>query len=101
MDFDVVSIEASRSKGDLIAQFADAGFDRQIGLGVWDIHSPAVPSVTQMRAIVDDALKVIPRERFWINPDCGLKTRGWDETTQSLRNMVVMAREVRADSQDC
>jgi 5-methyltetrahydropteroyltriglutamate--homocysteine methyltransferase len=54
-----------------------------------------------MRAIVDDALKVIPRERFWINPDCGLKTRGWDETTQSLRNMVVMAREVRADSQDC
>jgi 5-methyltetrahydropteroyltriglutamate--homocysteine methyltransferase len=96
MDFDVVSIEASRSKGDLIAQFADAGFDRQIGLGVWDIHSPAVPSVAQMRAIVEEALDVIPRERFWINPDCGLKTRKWPETTESLHNMVVMAREVRA-----
>jgi len=95
MDFDVVSIEASRSRGDIVEGFERVGFDRQIGLGVWDIHSPAVPSEEAMRATVERALKVIPKENFWINPDCGLKTRGWDETTKALRNMVAVARALR------
>jgi 5-methyltetrahydropteroyltriglutamate--homocysteine methyltransferase len=96
MDFDVISIEASRSRGDVIEHFENSDFDRQIGLGVWDIHSPAVPSEAQMKTIVTRALQVIPKERFWINPDCGLKTRGWDETTAALKNMVSVARELRS-----
>lgn len=95
MDFDVISIEASRSRGDIMEGFERAGFDRQIGLGVWDIHSPAVPTKEAMRATVERALKVIPKENFWINPDCGLKTRGWEETTKALQNMVAVARELR------
>ncbi len=95
MDFDVISIEASRSRGDVIASFEKGQFDRQIGLGVWDIHSPAVPTVAQMGATVQRALKAIPRENFWINPDCGLKTRGWKESTAALKNMVQAARALR------
>lgn len=95
MDFDVISIEASRSRGDIIAAFEQAGFGRQIGLGVWDIHSPVVPSREAMRGIVERALQVIAKEQFWINPDCGLKTRGWEETTAALKNMVAVARELR------
>ncbi len=95
MDFDVISIEASRSRGDIVEGFERVGFDRQIGLGVWDIHSPAVPSKDAMRTTVERALKVIPKENFWINPDCGLKTRGWEETTKALKNMVAVARELR------
>ncbi len=95
MDFDVISIEASRSRGDIVEGFERAGFDRQIGLGVWDIHSPAVPAPDAMRATVERALNVIPKENFWINPDCGLKTRGWDESTKALRNMVAVAKALR------
>jgi 5-methyltetrahydropteroyltriglutamate--homocysteine methyltransferase len=98
MDFDVISIEASRSRGDVIASFEHAGFDRQIGLGVWDIHSPAVPTVAQIKATVQRALQAIPRENFWINPDCGLKTRNWPETTAALKNMIQAARELRQET---
>ena len=95
MDFDVISIEASRSKGDIIEAFEKINFDRQIGLGVWDIHSPYVPSVEEMREIVERALKVIPKENFWINPDCGLKTRRWEEVIPALKNLVNLAKELR------
>lgn len=95
LDFDVISIEASRSRGDIVESFEEAGFDRQIGLGCWDIHSPEIPDRESMRAVVQRALRVIPGENFWINPDCGLKTRGWEESIPSLRLMVEMAKELR------
>ncbi len=97
MDFDVISIEASRSKGDIIEAFEKINFDRQIGLGVWDIHSPYVPSVEEMKEIVERALKVIPKENFWINPDCGLKTRRWEEVIPALKNLVELAQELRKE----
>ncbi len=97
MDFDVITIEASRSKGDIIEYFRNVDFRRQIGLGVWDIHSPYVPGVEEMRKIVNRALKAFPEESFWINPDCGLKTRDWPETEAALRNLVELARELRKE----
>ncbi len=97
LDFDVISIEASRSKGDIIESFEKAHFDRQIGLGVWDIHSPYVPTVEEMKEIVERALRVIPKENFWINPDCGLKTRQWQEVIPALRNIVKLAEELRTE----
>ncbi len=95
MDFDVISIETSRSHGDIIKGFEKMKFDRQIGLGVWDIHSPVVPKKKEMVSIVRRALKVIPKENFWINPDCGLKTRNWEETTASLKNLVALSQTLR------
>ncbi len=95
MDFDVISIEATRSKGDIIEAFEKVNFDRQIGLGVWDIHSPYVPTVEEMKEIVDRALRVIPKENFWVNPDCGLKTRRWEEVIPALRNLVNLAKRLR------
>jgi len=95
MDFDVISIETTRSRGDIIESFEKIDFKKQIGLGVWDIHSPAVPSVTEMKAVVDRALQVIPKENFWINPDCGLKTRDWPETEAALTNLVALAKDLR------
>jgi len=97
MDFDVISIEATRSKGDIIEAFEKVNFDRQIGLGVWDIHSPYVPSVEEMREIVERALRVIPKENFWVNPDCGLKTRRWEEVIPALRNLVKLAKKLRKE----
>tara|TARA_Y100000034_G_scaffold96401_1_gene117370 strand:- start:1249 stop:3396 length:2148 start_codon:yes stop_codon:yes gene_type:complete len=88
LDFDVVSIECSRSGGEIIEAFEKIDFKRQIGLGVWDIHSPAIPTKDDMVKILKRALRVIPRRQFWINPDCGLKTRGWEETKTSMKNMV-------------
>ncbi|WP_457567760.1 5-methyltetrahydropteroyltriglutamate--homocysteine S-methyltransferase [Desulfurobacterium sp.] len=98
MDFDVISIEASRSRGDIIEAFEKVNFDRQIGLGVWDIHSPYVPSVEEMKRIVERALKVIPKENFWVNPDCGLKTRRWEECIPAIRNIVTLAHELREEA---
>ncbi len=95
MDFDVITIEASRSRGDIIQHFEKVKFDRQIGLGVWDIHSPVIPNTEDMKKVVNRALKVFPQENFWINPDCGLKTRKWEEVLPSLRNLVALARELR------
>lgn len=95
MDFDVISIEASRSKADIIEAFEKVKFDREIGLGVWDIHSPVVPSVEDMESVIKRALKVLPKENFWINPDCGLKTRKWEEVIPSIRNLVKVAKKFR------
>ena len=100
MDFDVITIEASRSKGGVINSFQDVGFKRQIGLGVWDIHSPTIPDIRDMMEIVEKALKVFPKENFWINPDCGLKTRGWEETKAALRNLVELAKRLREEIRD-
>ena len=97
MDFDVITIEASRSKGDIIKDFKKIDFKKQIGLGVWDIHSPAVPSCSDMENIITQALEVLPKENFWINPDCGLKTRDWPETEASLKNLVAVARKLRGE----
>lgn len=95
MDFDAITIEASRSRGDIIKDFETVSFDRQIGLGVWDIHSPVVPSTEDMEKVVERALKVFPAENLWINPDCGLKTRQWGEVVPSLKNLVTLARDLR------
>ena len=97
MDFDVISIEASRSRGDIIESFETANFDRQIGLGVYDVHSPEIPDVEEMKSIVYRALKVIPKENFWINPDCGLKTRRWEEVRPALKNMMEMVEALRKE----
>lgn len=96
MDFDVVSIEASRSKGEILSAFESfKNWDRQIGIGVYDVHSPVVPAKEQIRAVLERAMRVLPVELLWVNPDCGLKTRRWEEVIPSLKNMVEVARELR------
>lgn len=97
MDFDVVSIEASRSKGTLVEEFRRfPQWDRQIGLGVYDIHSPAIPSVEAISQVLQAARKVLPDSLLWVNPDCGLKTRRWEEVTPALRYMVQAAAAARS-----
>jgi 5-methyltetrahydropteroyltriglutamate--homocysteine methyltransferase len=96
MDADVITIEATRSKGEVISAFERYHYTRQIGPGVFDVHSPVVPRVEAIEAIIERAIRVIPRERFWINPDCGLKTRRWEEVIPALQHMVQAARNLRA-----
>lgn len=100
LDADVISIETSRSHGELIESFEVQGYDHGIGLGVYDIHSPRVPSVEEMSEMIDRALRVLDPELFWINPDCGLKTRGWAETAPSLKNMIQAAKQAREKLQN-
>ncbi|QAY65811.1 5-methyltetrahydropteroyltriglutamate--homocysteine S-methyltransferase [Paenibacillus protaetiae] len=95
MDADVISIETSRSHGELIHSFEQNTYKLGIGLGVYDIHSPRVPGVEEMSGMIDRALRVLDPQLFWINPDCGLKTRGREETVASLRNMVEAAQIAR------
>jgi len=95
MDFDVISIEASRNRGALIGCFKDKCFDRGIGPGIWDVHSPLVPSVCDMKRVVEKAMEFIPKKSLWINPDCGLKTRDWKEVVPAIGNMVKAAKEIR------
>ncbi|QLA16811.1 5-methyltetrahydropteroyltriglutamate--homocysteine S-methyltransferase [Desulfolutivibrio sulfoxidireducens] len=97
MDADVVSIESSRSKMELLEAFREYEYPNDIGPGIYDIHSPRVPGVEEMAGLVRKALAVVPAGRLWINPDCGLKTRDWPETMASLANMVEAARLVRAE----
>ncbi|NRF70167.1 5-methyltetrahydropteroyltriglutamate--homocysteine S-methyltransferase [Aquincola sp. S2] len=96
LDADVITIETSRSDMALLRAFGDFRYPNQIGPGVYDIHSPRVPDTQEMLRLLDKAATVIPRERLWVNPDCGLKTRGWPETEAALRNMVEAARTLRA-----
>lgn len=96
MDADVITIEATRSKGEVISAFEHYNYARQIGPGVFDVHSPVVPSVESMLAVMERVIRVIPKEQFWVNPDCGLKTRKWEEVIPALRNMVESARQLRA-----
>ena len=96
LDFDVISIEASRGGAEIIEQFRSVDFNKQIGLGVWDIHSPSVPETERITAVVKRALEIVSPAQFWINPDCGLKTRRWDEAVAALKNMVKAAGELRS-----
>ena len=95
LDADVISLETSRSHGELIHSLRSNHYELGIGLGVYDIHSPRVPSVEEMTAILKESLAVIPKEQFWVNPDCGLKTRQERETIASLKNMVTAAKQLR------
>lgn len=96
MDADVISIETSRSHGELIHSFEVNTYKLGIGLGVYDIHSPRVPRVEEMTSMIERALRVLDPKLFWINPDCGLKTRGKEETVASLRNMVQATEMARS-----
>jgi 5-methyltetrahydropteroyltriglutamate--homocysteine methyltransferase len=96
MDADVITIETSRSAMELLEGFGDFDYPNEIGPGVYDIHSPRVPSVQAMERLLDRACEVVPPQRLWVNPDCGLKTRGWEETEAALANMVSAARALRA-----
>lgn len=95
LDADVITIETSRSDMELLESFEEFEYPNEIGPGVYDIHSPNVPSVEWMEALLLKAAKRIPTERLWVNPDCGLKTRGWPETRQALANMVKAAQNLR------
>lgn len=95
IDADVISIESSRSHGELISSFEATTYDKGIGLGVYDIHSPRVPHVEEMLNMIQRALKVLPAELFWVNPDCGLKTRNKAETVAALIKMVQATKEAR------
>jgi 5-methyltetrahydropteroyltriglutamate--homocysteine methyltransferase len=96
LDADVTSIEAARSHMEVLDDLNAVGFANSVGPGVYDIHSPRVPSSGEIAASLRDALRAVPAQRLWVNPDCGLKTRKPDEASASLRNMVAAAREVRA-----
>lgn len=96
LDADVTSIEAARSRGEVIDDVAESGFSHGVGPGVYDIHSPRVPSVAEMTELLDRAVDSIELRQVWVNPDCGLKTRGYDETVESLQNMVTAAKQSRA-----
>ncbi|MFV8377289.1 5-methyltetrahydropteroyltriglutamate--homocysteine S-methyltransferase [Flavobacterium sp. LB3R33] len=95
MDADVITIECSRSQMELLDAFADFNYPNEIGPGVYDIHSPRVPSSTEMVKLLEKASAVIPLDQLWVNPDCGLKTRHWDETKKALIEMVAAAQEMR------
>ena len=96
LDADVTSIEAARSKMEVVPELAEAGFDHGIGPGVWDIHAPRVPSTEELAELIGLAADAVPVSRLWVNPDCGLKTRGYEETKASLDNLVSATRQVRA-----
>ncbi len=96
MDADVITIETSRSDMELLDAFAKFDYPNAIGPGVYDIHSPRIPSVNEMTLLLHKALAVIPAQRLWVNPDCGLKTRNWAETEAALENMLTATRQVRA-----
>jgi 5-methyltetrahydropteroyltriglutamate--homocysteine methyltransferase len=96
MDADVLSIETSRSKMELLVDFARFRYPNEIGPGVYDIHSPRVPTLGEMVELLERAGQVLPAVQLWVNPDCGLKTRGWPEVEAALTNMVEAARAARA-----
>ncbi|WP_338769277.1 5-methyltetrahydropteroyltriglutamate--homocysteine S-methyltransferase [Massilia sp. METH4] len=98
LDADVITIETSRSAMALLDGFGDFRYPNDIGPGVYDIHSPRVPGREDMLALLRRARAVIPAEQLWVNPDCGLKTRGWDETESALRNMVAAAHQMRREA---
>jgi 5-methyltetrahydropteroyltriglutamate--homocysteine methyltransferase len=96
MDADVITIETSRSDMELLDVFDHFNYPNQIGPGVYDIHSPNIPTQEHIEQLMRQAARRIPAERLWVNPDCGLKTRNWQEVIPALRNMVAAARALRA-----
>ena len=99
MDADVITIETSRSDMELLRGFCEFAYPNEIGPGVYDIHSPRVPDTAEMTRLLEKAAQVIAPENLWVNPDCGLKTRGWPETEAALSNMVAAARALRQKHQ--
>ena len=97
MDADVITFEASRSQLSILDSLKENNFETEVGPGVYDIHSPRVPSVEEIKAALRQMLQRIPAENLWVNPDCGLKTRGEAETAASLKNLVRAAAEIRAE----
>jgi 5-methyltetrahydropteroyltriglutamate--homocysteine methyltransferase len=97
LDADVASVEAARSRMELMEDLRREGYERQVGPGVYDIHSPRVPSADEMARLLRRAADVLEPEQLWVNPDCGLKTRAYEEVEPSLRNMVQAAGELRKD----
>ncbi|MFD8572761.1 5-methyltetrahydropteroyltriglutamate--homocysteine S-methyltransferase [Streptomyces sp. NPDC059639] len=97
LDADVISLEAARSHMQVARELAEHGYPREAGPGAYDIHSPRVPSAAEAAGLLRKGLEAIPAERLWVNPDCGLKTRGWPETRSSLENLVSAARTVRGE----
>ncbi len=95
MDADVITIETSRSQMELLEAFADFKYPAEIGPGVYDIHSPRIPTVDEMVSLLEKATALLPAENIWVNPDCGLKTRKWPETEAALQNMVSAAKAAR------
>lgn len=95
MDADVITIECSRSKMELLDAFISFAYPQQIGPGVYDIHSPRIPLKEEMVGLLTRASEVIPSDQIWVNPDCGLKTRNWEETQKALVEMVGAAKSMR------
>jgi 5-methyltetrahydropteroyltriglutamate--homocysteine methyltransferase len=98
MDADVISIETARSRMELLGAFTRFDYPNAIGPGVWDIHSPRVPGAEEMAGLLRRAAEALPRERLWVNPDCGCKTRGWAEVKPAMANLVAAARRLRAEA---
>jgi 5-methyltetrahydropteroyltriglutamate--homocysteine methyltransferase len=97
LDADVITIETSRSDMQLLDGFGKFSYPNGIGPGVYDIHSPRVPASADIERLLRKAAQVIPAANLWVNPDCGLKTRGWAETRTALANMVAAAKRLRAE----
>lgn len=95
LDADVISIETSRSNMELLEAFGTFSYPNAIGPGIWDIHSPRVPDTGEMVALLERALRTIPAERLWVNPDCGLKTRDCPETRSALAKLTQAAAALR------
>ena len=96
MDADVITFEASRSDLTILDVLKEKNFRTEVGPGVYDIHSPRIPAKEEIKAALQKMLDRIPAEKLWVNPDCGLKTRGSEETVPSLENLVAAAREIRS-----
>ena len=95
LDADMISIENSKSDAKLLKIFQNTKYPNEIGPGVYDIHSPRVPSVEEMSQRIKEMTQFIDPKLLWVNPDCGLKTRSWDECTAQLKNMVAAAEDAR------
>ncbi len=96
MDADVISIEASRSQLELLNTFVTYHYPNEIGPGIYDIHSPRIPSREECEEILSRVLEVLPIEQIWVNPDCGLKTRQWEEVKPALANLIAAAQSQRS-----
>ena len=100
MDADVITFEASRSDLEILDSLKENHFKTEVGPGVYDIHSPRVPSVEEIKTALYKMLEKIDCSKLWVNPDCGLKTRGTDETNKSLKNLVSAAEEIRKENSE-
>jgi 5-methyltetrahydropteroyltriglutamate--homocysteine methyltransferase len=98
MDADVISIETARSKMELLDAFARFRYPNEIGPGVYDIHAPRLPPVEEMAGLLAKAGENLGNDQIWVNPDCGLKTRKWEEVRPALQNMVDAARRLRQEA---